>query len=203
MSNEPETKEVITSTSTDESVSVQQNSRELELSERVAELEEKLDRALMLISDIYLYGKLRYLLEAGKWKEADQETARVMLEISGKTDKENLIPDDVIKFPCSVINLIDQLWIKYSNRRFGFSIQKKVYESMGGTFDISQIDMKVLHKTAEELGLRLNGKDIPYQDLNFSIEAPMGAFPVAWWNSPYGAKSIVYFLARLNACNID
>ncbi len=41
----------------------------------------------MLISDIYLYGKLRDLLAAGKWKEADQETARVMLEISGKTDK--------------------------------------------------------------------------------------------------------------------
>ncbi len=203
MSNEPEKQELITSTSTDDSVSVQDNSRELELSERVAELEEKLDRALMLISDIYLYGKLRDLLAAGKWKEADQETARVMLEISGKTDKENLIPDDVIKFPCSVINLIDQLWIKYSNGRFGFSIQKKVYESMGGTFDISQIDMKVLLKTSEELGLRLNGKEIPYKDLNFSLEAPLGAFPVAWWNSPYGAKSAVYFLARLNACNID
>ncbi|NES01864.1 MAG: GUN4 domain-containing protein [Okeania sp. SIO2F4] len=203
MSNEPEKKEVITSTSTDESVSVQQNSRELELSERVAELEKKLDRAVMLISDIYLYGKLRDLLAAGKWKEADQETARVMLEISGKTDKENLIPDDVIKFPCSVISLIDQLWIKYSNGRFGFSIQKKVYESMGGTFDISQIDMKVLDKTTEELGLRLNGKQIPYQKLNFSLEAPRGAFPVAWWSSPYGAKSAVYFLARLNTCNID
>ncbi len=203
MSNEPETKEIITSTSTDESLSVQQNPRELELLERVAELEKKLDQALMLISDIYLYGKLRDLLAAGKWKEADQETARVMLEISGKTDKENLLPDDVIKFPCSVINLIDQLWIKYSNGRFGFSIQKKVYESMGGTFDISQIDMKVLLKTSEELGLRLNGKQIPYKDLNFSLEAPLGAFPVAWWNSPYGAKSAVYFFARLNACNID
>ena len=203
MSNESEIKEPITSTSIDESVPVQQNSRELELSERVAELEKKLDRAVMLISDIYLYGKLRDLLAAGRWKEADQETARVMLEISGKTDKDNLIPDDVIKFPCSVINLIDRLWIKYSNGRFGFSVQKKVYESMGGTFDISQIDMKVLHKTTEKLGLRLNGKDIPYKELNFSLEAPKGAFPVAWWISPYGAKSAVYFLARLNACNID
>ncbi|NEQ35616.1 MAG: GUN4 domain-containing protein [Okeania sp. SIO3I5] len=203
MSNESEIKEPITSTSIDESVQVQQNSRELELSERVAELEKQLERALMLISDIYLYGKLRDLLAAGKWKQADQETARVMLEISGKTDKENLIPDDVIKFPCSVIHLIDQLWIKYSNGLFGFSVQKKVYESTGGTFDISQINMKVLHKTAEELGLRLNGRDIPYEELNFSLEAPRGSFPVAWWNSPYGAKLIVYFLARLNACNID
>ncbi|MGD1806438.1 GUN4 domain-containing protein [Dapis sp. BLCC M126] len=203
MSNEPETKEIITSTSTDESLSVQQNSRELELSERVAELEKKLDQALMLISDIYLYGKLRDLLAAGKWKEADQETARVMLEISGKTDKENLIPDDVIKFPCSVINLIDQLWIKYSNGRFGFSVQKKVYESMGGTFDISQIDMKVMESVAEKIGVRLKGKPIPYKNLKFSLETPPGGLPIAWWSSPYGAKSAVYFLARLNACNID
>ncbi|MGK7919692.1 MAG: GUN4 domain-containing protein [Trichodesmium sp.] len=203
MSNETEQEQLKETTQTDKSLSSQQNSRELELSERVAQLEKKLDQALALISDIYRYGKLRDLLAAGKWKEADQETARVMLEISGKTDKENLTPDDVIKFPCSVINLIDQLWIKYSNGRFGFSVQKKVYKSMGGTFDISQIDMKVLEKTTEKLGLRLNGKRIPYPELNFSLEAPKGAFPVAWWSSPYGAKSAVYFLARLNSCNID
>lgn len=204
MSNEPETKEVITSTSTDESLSVQHNPRELELSERVAELEKKLDQALMLISDIYLYGKLRDLLAAGKWKEADQETARVMLEISGQTDKENLTPDDVIKFPCSVINLIDQLWIKYSNGRFGFSVQKKVYKEMGGTFDIAEIDMKVIESVREKIGVRLiKGKPIPYKNLKFSLETPEGGLPFAWWSSPYGAKLAVYFLVRLNACNID
>ncbi|NEN92849.1 MULTISPECIES: GUN4 domain-containing protein [unclassified Okeania] len=204
MSNEIEYKEINTSTiSSDESFSSQQNSRELELSERVAQLEKKLDEALMLISDIYRYGKLRDLLSAGKWKEADQETAKVMLEISGQTDKEKLTPDDVIKFPCSVINLIDELWMNYSKGHFGFSIQKKIYESMGGTYDISQIDMKVLNMTCERLGLLSNNKSIPYEKLNFSLEAPKGCFPVAWWDSPYGAKLAVYFLARLNACNID
>ncbi|GGA51843.1 GUN4 domain-containing protein [Okeania sp. KiyG1] len=204
MANEIEYKENDKSTtSSDEYFSSQQNSRELELSERVAQLEEKLDQALMLISDIYRYGKLRDLLSAGKWKEADQETAKVMLEISGQTDKEKLTPDDVIKFPCSVINLIDQLWTNYSKGHFGFSIQKKIYESMGGTYDISNIDMKVLNKTCERLGLLLNNKWIPYEKLNFSLEAPKGCFPVAWWDSPYGAKLAVYFLARLNACNID
>ncbi len=203
MSNESEQKELKISNSTDESLSSQQNSRELELSERVARLEKQLDQALMLISDIYRYGKLRDLLSAGKWKEADLETANVMLEVSGKTDKEELTPDDAIKFPCSVINLIDQLWNNYSNGRFGFSVQKKVYESMGGTYDISQIDMKVLESTSEKLGLRFNGKRIPYKNLNFSLEAPKGGFPVAWWSSPYGAKLAVYFLARLDNCNID
>jgi hypothetical protein len=63
--------------------------------------------------------------------------------------------------------------------------------------------MKVIDNTSEKLGLRLKGKRIPYENLNFSLEAPQGGFPVAWWISPYGAKSAVYFLARLDACNIE
>ncbi len=194
MSNEAQEKDL--------DISKSQDIKQLDLSEKVAQLEKKLDLALMLISDIYLYGNLRDFLSAGKWREADLETARVMLEASGHTDKENLTPDDVIKFPCSVINVIDQLWIKYSNGRFGFSIQKKIYESMGGTYDISKIDLKVLNMTCEKLGLQSKNKWIPYENLNFSLEAPHGCFPFAWWNSPYGAKSAVYFLARLNDCDI-
>ncbi|MGB3509864.1 MAG: hypothetical protein WBA93_11585 [Microcoleaceae cyanobacterium] len=79
MSNEEYQTEENISFSTDETKSLQQSSRELELSERVAQLEEKLDRVLILISDIYRYEKLRDLLAAGKWKEADIETAKVML----------------------------------------------------------------------------------------------------------------------------
>ncbi len=202
MSNEADKEVENISGITEKKLSSQQNSRELELSERVAKLEEKLDQVVILLSDIYRYQNLRDLLAAGKWREADAETAKVMLEISGKTDKENLTPDDVIKFPCSVIGVIDQLWTKYSNGRFGFSVQQKIYTSMGGTDDISQIDMNVLNTTGEKFGWRLNNKWIPYQDLNFSIEAPSGSFPVAWWDSPYGAKLAVYFLARLKACNI-
>ncbi|MGB3509865.1 MAG: GUN4 domain-containing protein [Microcoleaceae cyanobacterium] len=122
--------------------------------------------------------------------------------MSGKTDKENLTPDDVIKFPCSVIAVIDKLWTKYSNGCFGFSVQQKIYTNLGGTDDISQIYLKVLNATGEKLGLRLNDKWIPYEKLNFSLEAPTGSLPVAWWESPYGAKLAVYFLARLKACNI-
>ena len=77
MSNEIEYKEINTSTISSEGSlsSSQQNSRELELSERVAQLEKKLDEALMLISDIYRYGKLRDLLSAGP----NDELAAVLL----------------------------------------------------------------------------------------------------------------------------
>ena len=203
MTNEEEQKKVNQSVFSDETLSLsQKKSTESELLERVTKLEEKLDQVLILLSDIYRYENLRDLLAREKWREADQETAKVMLEVSGKTDKENLTPDDVIKFPCSVIGVIDQLWTKYSKGRFGFSVQQKIYANMGGTDDISQIDMKILNATGEQFGWRLNNKWIPYEKLDFSIKAPAGSFPVAWWDSPYGAKLAVYFLARLKACKI-
>ncbi len=99
------------------------------LSERVAQLEQKLDDLLMLLSDVYRYGKLRDLLAEGKWKEADLETTKIMLEISGKGSQDVFTPEDVKTFPCNAIRLIDQLWKKYSNDRFGFSVQLRIYRN--------------------------------------------------------------------------
>ena len=114
------------------------------LSERVERLEQKLDRALLLLTDVYRYQKLRDFLEAGNWKEADQETTRIMLEIMNKNSLDDIIPDEIMIFPCSALSLLDQLWMSYSKDRFGFSVQQQIYTRLGGNDDISDIDMKVL-----------------------------------------------------------
>ena len=39
-------------------------------------------------------------------------------------------------FPCDDLRTIDQLWVHYSNGKFGFSVQKKIYmDELGGTRD--------------------------------------------------------------------
>ncbi|WP_414527989.1 GUN4 domain-containing protein [Nodularia chucula] len=79
------------------------------------------------------YRKLRDLLAGGMWEEADAETARVMLAIA-KREKEGWLDEKSIdNFPCADLRTIDQLWVKYSNGRFGFSVQKRIYQSLGGT----------------------------------------------------------------------
>lgn len=173
-----------------------------ELSQRMFRLEQKLDDVLILLADIYRYEKLQELLAAGKWKEADLETTNVMLELMGHSDRENLTPDDAMKFPCSAIRVIDRLWLKYSNGRFGFSLQQNTYTSLGGTNDIAQIDLKVLQAIGDRLGWRANKQWIDYKQLDFSIDAPPGCHPSGWWRSPYGAKMAVYFLARLINCKV-
>ncbi|MFM6619893.1 MAG: GUN4 domain-containing protein, partial [Dolichospermum sp.] len=79
------------------------------------------------------YRKLRDLLKAGKWKEADEETLRVMLCV-GEREREGWLDiNSIDNFPCADLSIIDKLWVKYSDGRFGFSVQKRIYQSLGGT----------------------------------------------------------------------
>jgi serine/threonine protein kinase len=79
------------------------------------------------------YTKLRNLLAAQKWKEADQETARVMLEAANRTKEGYLDRQSIENFPCEDLRTIDQLWVKYSEGRFGFSVQKQIWLELGGS----------------------------------------------------------------------
>lgn len=72
------------------------------------------------------YTRLRDLLKAGKWKEADEETLTVMLKAAGREKEGWLNSDSIEKFPCTDLRTIDQLWVKYSKGRFGFTVQKRI-----------------------------------------------------------------------------
>ncbi|MDJ0518515.1 MAG: GUN4 domain-containing protein [Trichodesmium sp. MO_231.B1] len=82
------------------------------------------------------YFKLREFLTDKKWKEADLVTNLIMLQVAGR--KDNLMNQHIEKFPCKDLRIIDQLWVKYSDGKFGFSVQKKIYQSVGGTKECNQ-----------------------------------------------------------------
>jgi uncharacterized caspase-like protein len=77
------------------------------------------------------YVKLRDLLKAEDWKRADHETTRLMLEIAGRKTDRWLRVNDIPSFPEQDLYAIDQLWMKYSNGKFGFSTQKQIWQSCG------------------------------------------------------------------------
>ncbi|MEA5579121.1 GUN4 domain-containing protein [Anabaena sp. UHCC 0451] len=78
------------------------------------------------------YHQLAYYLAAGMWEEADNETLKVMLEVAGREKQGYLEIEDIEKFPCEDLRIIDQLWVNYSNGHFGFSVQKQIYLEVGG-----------------------------------------------------------------------
>jgi hypothetical protein len=68
------------------------------------------------------YSYLQALLAKGAWEEADEETAELMLEAAEQD--EVMFANAAENFPISDLKTIDQLWVKYSNGRFGLSVQK-------------------------------------------------------------------------------
>ncbi|MBD2521267.1 GUN4 domain-containing protein [Nostoc sp. FACHB-133] len=102
------------------------------------------------------YTRLRDLLAAGKWKEADEETLAVMLKASSREEEGWLDKESINNFPCTDLRTIDQIWVKYSNGRFGFSVQKKIYLECGGKAD-GEYYKEAWEKFGERVGWRVEG----------------------------------------------
>jgi hypothetical protein len=120
------------------------------------------------------YTRLRNLLAAGKWKEADEETLAVMLKISGREKEGFLDTVHIEKFPSHDLQTIDQLWVHYSKGRFGFSVQKNIWESVGGK---PGSGVETFRKFGDRLGWRVNGSWLNYRNLAFNANAPLGHLP--------------------------
>lgn len=171
------------------------------LEERIAELEQK----LILVGDIDRFKPLQELLAAKKFKEADLETSRLILEIIGCKDKDALKPDQIKHFPCNPLKVINRLWLMYSEGRFGYSVQASIYQKVGGSLETLQTqDMETFTKFGDQVGWRVNKQwqGGNYNNWDFSLNAPRGCFPAASWKSAYGLKMVTYFLTRLCECDL-
>lgn len=172
---------------------------ESSLGARISQLEAE----LMLSGDRYRYQDLQRYLAAENWFEADKETIRVILSVTAK-EIEELTPEDIQHFPCKDLMVIDRLWLQYSDGRFGFSPQLKIYQAQGGDFDTTvEQNQKLIEAWGEQLGWRKDNRWLPCKELDFSLKAPIGCHPSRWWNSPYGSKMTNFFLGRLLTCNIE
>jgi hypothetical protein len=169
------------------------------LPERVAKIED----TLLLVTDVYRFGRLQELLVAGDWREADRETIQVILSVTGASNLESITPNDVRQFPCNELHVIDRLWTNYSQGKFGFSVQAQLYQSVGGSLEttIAQ-DYSVIERFGDRVGWRVNGNWQKCDDLDYTLNAPIGCHPSRWWNSPFGAKMTNYFFARLITCKL-
>ena len=103
-----------------------------------------------------------------------KETDKKMCEVAGRTKEGYLTEEDIDNFPCEDLRTIDQLWVKYSNGRFGFSVQKRIYQSLGGT---RSYDSKVWEAFGDQVGWRVGGSWLYYKDLKFHTMAKEGHLP--------------------------
>ena len=75
------------------------------------------------------YAPFKALLEAGEWEKADDEHRRLMCVLAGEEaeEREWVYFTEVDNMPVTDLRTIDALWKYYSNGRFGFSVQRKIW----------------------------------------------------------------------------
>lgn len=115
------------------------------------------------------YDRLRELLEANNWQEADKETSALMLKLANRGELTFFDPGDIDKLPCEDIRKINQLWTDNSNRKFGFSVQRIIYQRQGEDFT----------KFAEKVGWKRQ-KWLSYRERLAINNPPNGHFPSSW-----------------------
>ena len=132
------------------------------------------------------YTKLRNLLEAKKWSEADLHTYQLVEQIvkSAKQQNKHVFIElkTIANFSCPDVRTIDALWKKYSDNKFGFSPQQKVWQNVNQQGDFST---QTWRRFATEVGWKQGEVDsgsgyLLHDELDFQpSEAPAGHLP--WW----------------------
>ena len=123
------------------------------------------------------FQRLESLLKAGKWRDADLETRNLMLKLTKREQEEWLILKDVTNFPRQELRKMDQLWVKYSKGKFGFSVQKQIWLDLGGK-DGNWNDWDTFQRLGSRIGWRKNGYIDDWSSKNdFSTKALPGHLP--------------------------
>ncbi|MFL6263573.1 MAG: GUN4 domain-containing protein [Thermoanaerobaculia bacterium] len=132
--------------------------------------------------------KLEGLLRAGWWKEADSETTGVFLRTVGRAEGDWVRDHEIETFPCTVLRNVDALWSKFSNGRFGISVQRETWKRLGGLGTHPKGDGDLERKFGDTVGWRRNEEWLDYHSYTFNLSAPPGHLPrdycrhgSGWW----------------------
>ena len=112
----------------------------------------------------------RYLLNEC-YEDADRFTSSKLRELAGeKAVKRGYVYfSEVESIPSIDLSTLDKLWVVYSRGKFGFTVQAKILDSLGGRYD----------KLWPRIGWKKDGIWTRYpKSFNWSIEAPSGHMPL-------------------------
>ncbi len=118
------------------------------------------------------YTPLQQLLIEQDFEAADRLTLQILCQLAGDTavQRKWLYFTDVDRFPIADMRTIDSLWRTYSEQKFGFSIQREIWLSVGKNWD--------------KLWTKINWKTDNHwtrypQEFKWSLAAPKGHLPLS------------------------
>jgi hypothetical protein len=133
------------------------------------------------------YQPLEQLLLAQDWEAADSLTRVKMCELAGETaiQRKWVYFTEVQQFPMTDLQTLDQLWWLFSEGKFGFAIQRKIWLSVGKDFE--KLWSKIGWKNGNEWTRYPNG-------FTWNLNAPVGHLPLS--NQIRGVRVIASIFAH-------
>ncbi|MEI3649702.1 MAG: serine/threonine-protein kinase [Dolichospermum lemmermannii FEM_B0920] len=143
------------------------------------------------------YKPLEQFLSSQKFEDADKETLRIM-QLLANRQGQSFTADSIDDIRCDDLQTINQLWIDNSNKQFGFTIQKQIWNKLKG--EVGVYDSTIADKFANKVGWRVDNKW--YKNINYELfVAPKGHLPFRVTSSTEGF-GVPYLAKRLQSCNI-
>lgn len=118
------------------------------------------------------YSSLQQLLIQQKFQQADRLTLEKLCELAGSTaiQRKWIYFSEVRTFPSTDLQTIDLLWQVYSEGKFGYSVQRKLWLSVNKNWE----------KLWPKMGWRKNGTWTRYpQEFTWDLTAPVGHLPLS------------------------
>ena len=147
------------------------------------------------------YKVLEDFLETKKWQEADSETVNLIFKEAQREQEGYLDLNSINDLPCEFLRTINDLWVKYSDGKFGFSIQNRIWKEVGGDRNPNS---QTYEKFCDRVGWRssnLFDANIWYGDLIFNLWAPKGHLP-SGRSGELGLERICAFSSKFDRCDI-
>jgi len=112
------------------------------------------------------FEELETFLASKDFYQADVATRKLMLKLTNTQNDRWVDKNTIVKMSCKDVLIIDKLWQDYSDGKFGFSQQRKIYITVGNN-----------EKFGNKVGWRKNNKWLSTDDLIYTTEAPIGHLP--------------------------
>jgi len=133
------------------------------------------------------YEPLQTLLAQQQFQAADQLTLQKLCELAGPAavQRKWLYFSEVDSFPVADLQTLDQLWLMHSQGKFGFSVQRKIWLSLGKNWE----------ELWPKIGWKLGNNWTRYpQEFTWDLSAPRGHLPLS--NQLRGVRVIYSLLTH-------
>jgi tetratricopeptide (TPR) repeat protein len=150
------------------------------------------------------YAYLKEYLKQKQWCEADQETARVIKEVIQKVANSTEVNKETLKvFPCADLETINSLWRGNSEEKFGFSVQKRIFQKSLKDRDIFGTEIGWRIKDANGNWSWRSNADFDYN----SEPIPNGHLPGSLWAGEDGwfenrRDRLITLFDRIDSCSM-